>query len=735
MFYDNTYNTQNYNYFAFNKVTQVINGYNYALPIYPQQQHPLMHPQYDELFAQQQQQQQMRPQYMMPNNGMYLMDDFYNFNNARIKRYKASQCVNTLDRTEYISESAKKYQKQLLKQQSNWKNKNDPYKQEYLKLNQNYAKSTRSTATTTTTTTKSTKKSKKSDPKFTYDSYAKYNTHYEMKQSSKSSKETRKTPEYINSKTQTLKYNDLEDEKRTPRSIRVKNSSILTNSAHSSEASKSRLTESTHSSSKSSDKLANPPPAPPLTEDIFKPIDNSFLFTRKKKLRKPLLIEADEIASKSFDAVVDELKFKLEKMRTSDENLSHLNALLNKTTSVKETQRAESPKIVNSIKYSDNFKQLNDKISLSQSMNIIEKTQSNSSIFSNSTKSVYFENKQSTDTKSNKSVNMDTNSKLSVSSHYSSFNKKPLESCSSFDSQDSSKLNSSKKTNSVKFSTTNTVSNDKNFKLEIYEDSNGEESDDYTKYTRLKFTPTPNKNETSKFIDDKINYNENDEIKKPVNDCKQSLEFFTQNFVKHKKLLDLDTDKSKLEQYRNEFKETSDKSRPPAGQCIKIVQKNQEKSFSSFDSKANRPNETKSDTSSSGIDSSHFLNSDDDLNHNSNKSILKTNSMDNFLIPSKFSSFTDYNLSKKLETKDEAVSSKNEVSSNKINSQFEFNNFSDYNQLCDQISDFVTMQNNYFSTEFELTNDDNQMLNKYLNEMTSYYQNLNNQDFENNINE
>ena len=34
--------------------------------------------------------------------------------------------------------------------------------------------------------------------------------------------------------------------------------------------------------------------------------------------------------------------------------------------------------------------------------------------------------------------------------------------------------------------------------------------------------------------------------------------------------------------------------------------------------------------------------------------------------------------------------------------------------------------NSYFSTEYELTNDDNQMLNKYLNEMTNYYQTLNN---------
>jgi hypothetical protein len=57
----------------------------------------------------------------------------------------------------------------------------------------------------------------------------------------------------------------------------------------------------------------------------------------------------------------------------------------------------------------------------------------------------------------------------------------------------------------------------------------------------------------------------------------------------------------------------------------------------------------------------------------------------------------------------------------------QLNNLNQYNKICEQISDYVSMKNNsYFSTEYELTNDDNQMLNKYLNEMTNYYQTLNN---------
>jgi uncharacterized protein YjbK len=68
----------------------------------------------------------------------------------------------------------------------------------------------------------------------------------------------------------------------------------------------------------------------------------------------------------------------------------------------------------------------------------------------------------------------------------------------------------------------------------------------------------------------------------------------------------------------------------------------------------------------------------------------------------------------------------------KLKTTLEFNNLSEYNKLCDQISDYVTLQNNYFGDTdgFELTTNDNQMLNKYLNEMTNYYQNLNSQELE-----
>ena len=175
----------------------------------------------------------------------------------------------------------------------------------------------------------------------------------------------------------------------------------------------------------------------------------------------------------------------------------------------------------------------------------------------------------------------------------------------------------------------------------------------------------------------------------------------------------------------------------PSGQFIKLVKtviskSSHDKSFTSSLDLVNNTvnNEAKSDTSSSGIDSSNFLNSDDDLNNhnsnNNNKSILtKTNSIENFLIPSKFSSFTDYNITKNKHLNEQKISKQDEIIP-------QLNNLNQYNKICEQISDYVSMQNNsYFSTEFELTNDDNQMLNKYLNEMTNYYQTLNN----NNINQ
>ena len=646
---------------------------------------------------------------------------------------------------------------------------------------------------------------------------------------------------------------------RMPRSVRIKSeySSKLINKSLSSDASKSRLTEtnsckSSCSSTKSSDRCGNtpdsavevlpPPPPPPPPIDLFKPIDNSFLFKRKKKMRKPLLVNdsVDEMASKSFDAVVDELKFKLEKMRTSDDNLSRLNTLLNKTNSSKpassilvDTQvatltarpalatvaKASEAETISTI-YSSNFKAktpITKQKLFPTEKSDMEKTQSNSSIFSASLKSIYTNNV----TKDTHSKSLDTNSKLSGLSSCKNRN----DSCSSFDSRDSSlqqpqplqqqqisqpfktPTNKTIKTNSVKFT-------DQQFKLEIY-DSNGDESDDYTKYTRLKFTPTPNKIDVCtpavKFIDEKINYTSNSNEyfsadpasskSSSVNgagsskkaDTAKKLEFFTQNlFVTHNKktycssvahpsclaptataaatIAAENGEKnmsSKVDQYRNEFKETVKPM--PVGQFFKIVKKQQPASNQPENNLVNEPAKSiagagaitgSDDMSSSGIDSSNYLNSDDDLNNNSssNKSIIiKTSSLENFLIPSKFSSFTDYNVAKsrKLLSSIPINSSKNnvmqtaqntppdignsvicvnrdELPMTKLKTTLEFNNLSEYNKLCDQISDYVTLQNNYFGDTdgFELTTNDNQMLNKYLNEMTNYYQNLNSQELE-----
>lgn len=352
--------------------------------------------------------------------------------------------------------------------------------------------------------------------------------------------------------------------------------------------------------------------------------------------------------------------------------------------------------------------------------------------------------------------------KSSKSIQMSVYSKKRFDSCSSsLDSmQDDNVSSVSKKANSVKFTTVNNASlnttcmttksldTEKRFKLEIY-DSNGEESDDYTKYTRLKFTPTP-KNDTAKFIDEKINFTPPSEAK-PNSTIGKKLEFFTHNLfminnhttnAKSKsKQNTLDAAETRIEHYKNEFKETRGSlNLAPFIKIVKTTLTNQgDKSYASM-----ADAQTKSETSSSGIDSANYLNSDDDLNQSTPaRQVLRASSVENFLIPSKFSSFTDYNLTKRLnenkhQQQQKEILLKEEETNHieledempnyaKLNTNFEFN---EYNKMCDRLNDFVSLQNNYLSAEFELSNDDNQMLNKYLNEMTSYYQNLNNQEFE-----
>jgi hypothetical protein len=702
MFYDNTYNInnnntnllhhhihhqQNYNYFG--GFPKVIDNAAYNYPVLAPSTTTLYHQQYDDMYS--------ANMHSCPLINDYSTSYQYNTNTTSsrpIRRYKPL-CTHTIDR------SIGQYQKQYAG--LNWKKITDnydskPQQHNYDTYDVKPSRSSTTTATkkknkstTTTFSTSSNSKQQQQQQKTNYDTYSKYTTHYDTMKVHKSR--------------DTIKLNRI-------KTAVVEQQQIINNKSMSSELSR-QTDNSCNSSSKSSEIQQQkqpvtvpqpPPPAPPLIKDLFKPIDNSFLFNRlkNKKLKKPILL-ADELATKSFDAVVDELKFKLEKMRTNNDHLSRLDTLLNKTTRATPQATGQSIIIKNnepilpqqaatSSIYSTNFK-INKKI---------EKTKSTSSVCSQSVKSDLLAN---------------NNNKLI----------EPLENCSSFNSTDSKKINSIKS------------DNNKCFKLEVYE-SNGEESDDYTKYTRLKFTPTPNKNETSKFIDEKINYtnieeyddNEEEEeeeeekkqqLKRISQSNKQSAEFFTQNLF----MTNRQTQSNKINQtYKNEFKEM------PSGQFIKLVKtviskSSHDKSFTSSLDLVNNTvnNEAKSDTSSSGIDSSNFLNSDDDLNNhnsnNNNKSVLtKTNSIENFLIPSKFSSFTDYNITKNKHLNEQKISKQDEIIP-------QLNNLNQYNKICEQISDYVSMQNNsYFSTEFELTNDDNQMLNKYLNEMTNYYQTLNN---------
>ncbi len=706
MFYDNSYNInnntnllhhhhhihhqQNYNYFG-GQFPKVIDNTAYNYPVLAPSTTTLYHQQYD---------------FDMNSANIHscpLMNDYtptttyqYNTNTTSsrpIRRYKPL-CTHTIDR------SIGQYQKQYAG--LNWKKINDnydikPQQHNYDTYDVKQSRSSTTTATkkknkSTTTTFSTSSNSKQQQQKQTnYDTYSKYTTHYDTMKVHKS----RDTIKLKRIKTAVVEQQQQINNK----SISSELSRQTDNSCNS--LSKSSEIQQQQQSVTVPQPPPPPPPAPPLIKDLFKPIDNSFLFNRlkNKKLKKPILL-ADELATKSFDAVVDELKFKLEKMRTNNEHLSRLDTLLNKTNQatpqvtgqsiiIKNNESIQPQQAATSSIYSTNFK-INKKI---------EKTKSTSSVCSQSVKSDLLANNNS-----NKLI-------------------KPLENCSSFNSTDSKKINSIKS------------DNNKCFKLEVY-DSNGEESDDYTKYTRLKFTPTPNKNETSKFIDEKINYtnieeyddNEEEEeeeekkqqLKLISQSKKQSAEFFTQNlFMTNKQ-----TQSNKINQtYKNEFKEM------PSGQFIKLVKtviskSSHDKSFTSSLDLVNNTvnNEAKSDTSSSGIDSSNFLNSDDDLNnHNNNKSVLtKTNSIENFLIPSKFSSFTDYNITKNKHLNEQKISKQDEIIP-------QLNNLNQYNKICEQISDYVSMQNNsYFSTEFELTNDDNQMLNKYLNEMTNYYQTLNN---------
>jgi hypothetical protein len=71
-----------------------------------------------------------------------------------------------------------------------------------------------------------------------------------------------------------------------------------------------------------------PPPAPPIDMSVFKPVVSSFLTLKKStKMRIPI---PDDTMTKTFDIVLDELKSKLARIRTSNENLTNIDNLLHK---------------------------------------------------------------------------------------------------------------------------------------------------------------------------------------------------------------------------------------------------------------------------------------------------------------------------------------------------------------------------------------------------------------------
>jgi hypothetical protein len=110
------------------------------------------------------------------------------------------------------------------------------------------------------------------------------------------------------------------------------NNNSNTSSGHEEDESKIKTTSSQKTPvvavKKTEVKYNPPPPAPPIDLSVFKPVVAGFHTLKKStKMRIPI---PDDTMTKTFDIVLDELKSKLARIRTSNEDLTNIDNLLHK---------------------------------------------------------------------------------------------------------------------------------------------------------------------------------------------------------------------------------------------------------------------------------------------------------------------------------------------------------------------------------------------------------------------
>ena len=278
-----------------------------------------------------------------------------------------------------------------------------------------------------------------------------------------------------------------------------------------------------------------PPPAPPLTFDLFKPSENS-VFSRIKNMKKTIQRDADEKTSQTFDAVVSELKLKLDKMKTKDNeeslakfenmpkpeapkkdnnsvNLDKINTL---NLKLSKNLSDNMPKIADIIKTANNQQKQQcfpqpppkqDEQSLYETNNVAANEIQSSSIKYTKIKVIKRRNwltgstsNSSEQTTSNPNLDITQLSNSSINSVANGQQK--IENANYLNGCDGGLLK-----NSVPVSSTSSTQYPKeissshkiissvanSFKLEVFDNGySDEDSDDYTKYNRVKFSPTLN---------------------------------------------------------------------------------------------------------------------------------------------------------------------------------------------------------------------------------------------------
>lgn len=242
-------------------------------------------------------------------------------------------------------------------------------------------------------------------------------------------------------------------------------------------------------------KHAPPPPAPPIDLDLFKPINNSFVFSRLNLMKRSITRERDLETTKSFDAVVSELKTKLNKIRTNDENIIKFETLLQKSPGLTLiSDQLKSGTIVNQKK--TNFLQTEHnevskpKTLILQSSSSDHSTKESVKNFSKKKPWLTSSGSNSEQTTSNSNLDMTQLSSSSIQSE-NRLNGSLLDNTTIKASVPVSSVNNLQEVSSSN-KIVNSVAN--SFKLELLNDSEEEYSDDYTKYDRVKFSPTKNVN-------------------------------------------------------------------------------------------------------------------------------------------------------------------------------------------------------------------------------------------------